>query len=381
MKIGILTQPLHTNYGGLLQAYALQTTLNRLGHDSLILDRHFPQPNTLRLFLGKTKRIALKYIAGRNNVEVNPFVPTQQQRDTYGRETNKFIHKYLNKSEVLFSTGALKLEAERHHFDAFIVGSDQVWRLQYSPCITNYFLDFLEGVSDIKRITYAASFGLDHWHFTEKTTRQCKQLAQQFDAISVREDSGIDLCRQYLGVDAVHVLDPTMLLDSDDYRTLALAEGEPESTGNLMTYILDPSDEKSAIIERVASTLGLKPFTVMPKQKLTSKTQCCIEDCVFPPVSKWIRGYIDAKFVVADSFHGCVFAILFNIQFIAVGNRQRGMARFVSLLRQYDLSDRLVCSLSELTDDLIHKTINWEKVNHKRSYLKCLSIDFIRSNL
>lgn len=381
MKVGILTQPLLTNYGGLLQAYALQTTLKRMGHDPLVLDRNRSQPNSLRTCLDRAKRFTLKYAMGKKDIQVVPFHASVEQVDIISRETNRFIRQHINKTEKIYSSNELKREFLRHHLDACIVGSDQVWRLNYSPCITNYFLDFLEGTPSIKRIAYAASFGVDYWHFNPKTTRECKRLAQQFDAISVREVSGIDLCKRYLGVDAAHVLDPTLLLDPDDYRALSLAEGVPENPGILMIYILDPSAEKTALVQLVASTLKMQPFTVMPLKKLNSETQACIEECVFPPVTQWLRGYIDAKFVVVDSFHGCVFALLFNIPFVVIGNKQRGMARFSSLLQVFNLTNRLVESPTELTQELICEPIKWEQVNRKLLSLKQFSLNFLQNNL
>lgn len=381
MKIGILTQPLHNNYGGLLQAYALQTKLKHLGHDALILDRHYPQPSRFQRYKSGAKRLVLKYVDGNPDVEVFPFQPSLDQLDIISRESRKFVRQHIKKTSNLYSTEELKREIIAHHFDAYIVGSDQVWRLEYSPCISNYFLDFLKDAPSVKRIAYAASFGVDHWHFKPITTQECKRLAQKFDAISVREASGVDLCKQYLEIDAIHVLDPTMLLDPDDYRALVLAAGEPKSTGNLMTYILDPTAEKTSVVRQVASALELQTFTVMPPKKLKRETQACIEECVFPPVTRWLRGYMDAKFVVADSFHGCVFAILFNIPFIAIGNQQRGIDRFVSLLRQFNLRNRLINPSTELSDELIHGSIDWAQVNQQRSILKEFSTDFLRTSL
>jgi len=381
MKIGILTQPLHTNYGGLLQAYALQTTLKRLGHDPLILDRNYSQPSCLKRCLGPVKRCAIKYVMGKRDIEIFPFRPSLAQMDTISKETSKFVQKNINKTEKLYSTNELKRQAETHQFDAYVVGSDQVWRLTSSPCITNYFLDFVEGGASVKRIAYAASFGVDYWHFDEKTTRQCSRLAKQFDAISVREDSGVELCRKHLGVDAVHVLDPTMLLAPDDYRALLQVEDEPESPGDLMTYILDPSEEKTAVIQRIASALGVKPFTVMPLHRLNVATQNSIEDCVYPPVTRWLRGYVDAKFVVTDSFHGCVFALLFNIPFIVIGNERRGMTRFVSLLQQFNLRSRLVDLLNKSPEKIVSEPINYDFVNLKIASLKEYSLGILKNNL
>ena len=100
---------------------------------------------------------------------------------------------------------------EQFHFDAFVVGSDQVWRPRYNAYIPNLFLDFTEGMS-VKRIAYAASFGTDQWEFSAEQTTISSFLAKKFDIVSVREASGIQLCKQNLGVDAIQVLDPSLLL-------------------------------------------------------------------------------------------------------------------------------------------------------------------------
>ena len=96
------------------------------------------------------------------------------------------------------------------------------------------------------------------------------------------------------------------------------------------------------IIEEVAKSLDLMPFKVMPKYQVNKKTIKQIDDCVFPPVTQWLRAFIDAEFVVCDSFHGAVFSIIFNKPFIVIGNKERGLARFSSLLKTYELEDRII---------------------------------------
>lgn len=380
MKIGIITQPLLYNYGGLLQAYALQTVLRKAGHEAIVLDRHFPSSLLRTKVLPPIKTAILRCLGRQKNRVFFPFYPTDAQKKIISRNTSVFIHDHINKTEILYSTEALRRVIEEKHLDAIVVGSDQVWRPRYSN-IKECFLDFLNKNSDIKRISYAASFGVSSWEFSSKLTLACSKLAQRFNAISVREDSGVGLCRDFLRVDAVHVLDPTLLLEPNDYRSLVLEKQERENDGNLMTYILDSSAPKSAIVERVAEQLNLTPFSVMSSVKLNHQTQDCIEDCVFPRVTQWLRGYMDANFLVTDSFHGCAFAILFNIPFLAVGNQQRGMARFDSLLRQFNLTDRLIFSPKDITYDVIQSDINWKKVNKIRAKLKADSLEFLAKNL
>ena len=152
------------------------------------------------------------------------------------------------------------------------------------------------------------------------------------------------LCREHFGVEALHVLDPTMLLDKEDYIRLIEAAGTPKSKGTLLNYILDETSEKRALIERIAKEKGLVPFRV--NSRVEDRT-APIEERIQPPVEKWLRGFYDAEFVVTDSFHACVFSILFGKPFVVVGNKERGIARFESLLKMFGLEDRLVCNIDD----------------------------------
>lgn len=362
MKIGILTQPLKNNYGGLLQAYALQKVLNDMGHEVWIINRTFKEPSFVRQYASLGKRIILKYILKKSLHPIFIFNPTKEEQKIIATYTSQFVKKHFPHVTKKIIRNKDMIHLNREGFDAYMVGSDQVWRPRYSPCITNYFLDFVEKGTKIKRIIYAASFGVSDWEFTEEQTRDCSRLAKYFNAVSVREDSGVDLCRKYLGVDAVHVLDPTMLLNTKDY--IHLLENEGKSSGNMMTYILDKTNEKKQMINDISKRLKLLPFSVMPNKMLTKETRGTeIKECIYPPVTKWLRGFIDAEFVVTDSFHGCIFSILFNKPFIVIGNPKRGMSRFNSLLKLFDLEDRLVNVTETNYNNLFIEEINWTKVN------------------
>ena len=199
--------------------------------------------------------------------------------------------------------------------------------------------------------------------------------------MSVREKSGLNLLRDFLNYNAgVHVLDPTMLLEKADYEAIAIAELEPKSAGNLFYYILDKSPAKQQIISTVSLQTGLIPFTQMPKcggsrKNLTER----IDDCVFPTVSAWLRAFMDAEMIITDSFHGCVFSIIFNKPFWVVGNPSRGMARFHSLLEMFGLEDRLITSGNLPTD--FFAPICWLDVNQKRYELQKYSLDFLMNAL
>lgn len=358
MRIGILTLSLHTNYGGILQAYALQTVLERMGHEVHVIEKN-RRPLSIpiqKMPFCYGKRI-VKNIIGR---KCPIFYEQKYNREQpiIRQNTDKFIKKYIHIAEYDdFS------DIKESEYDAIVVGSDQVWRPKYFGLnqIENAYLKFAEGWN-IKRIAYAASFGTDEWEYTPKQTYECGKLLRLFDAVSVREDSGVDLCKRYFGVEAQHVLDPTMLLNREDYIKLFEAADTPKSKGNLLCYILDETEEKKALIKRIADEKGLIPFNVKSQ---SDDINSPVSERIQPSLEQWLRGFYDAEFVVTDSFHACVFSILFNKPFIVYGNKARGMSRFMSLLNALGLHDRFLANLKEniLLDD-----INWNNV--KRPFYK-----------
>lgn len=376
MKIGILTQPLIVNYGGLLQNYALQQVLLRAGHEVETID-WYPSYNSLRERLYRVKRAMLSVFFPEKYPKFR-YQPTEEERKVIQRNTNYFISTYINHTEKVRSEEGFITKAKERKYDAYVVGSDQCWRPRYNAFLSSMFLDFTKG-EKTKRIAYAASFGTDQWEFTQEMTSICAPFAQRFDFVSVREDSGVKLCKEHLGVNAVHVLDPTLLLTKEDYIHLIEAEKEPKAKGTLFNYILDPDTVKSAFINRVAKERGLKSFQVLPKCQAETRTKDDIknriEDCVFPGVTTWLRAFMDAEMTIVDSFHGMVFSIIFNKPFWVIGNANRGMSRFTSLLKVFHLEERLL-DANQLHKVDINRPIDWASVNtileHKRDECKNL---------
>ena len=375
MNIGVLTQPLKNNYGGLLQAYALQKVLEELGHSAIVLDRHKAKVSTYRK-VGVYFKNFLRGVFGEKGLI---FFPNEDQIEFISQNTSQFIKENIKKTEILSSEKMLKQEFSDRAFNALIVGSDQVWRPKYS-IIEDYFLGFVKTEKNIKRIAYSASFGVDEWEFSSRQTKNVRKLIKKFDAISVREDSGVDLCKRYLGVDVSQTLDPTMLLSIKHYRMLALKSGEQPSFGDLVVYILDDCYEKRTFVQTAANDLNLSPLYLMPP-KLSRETQRTIGKCIFPSVNHWLNAFLHAKFVITDSFHGCVFSILFNIPFMAIGNKDRGLSRFKSLLKQFRLEDRLILSSDNISVPQLQRDIDWDGVNERREALRASSLEFLVKSL
>ena len=375
-KIGILTQHLHDNYGGLLQAYALQKFLTRQGHDVLTVDflsKNIGETVNPKPSLWGIKEIVIscirKYILKRNVEFILPL--NEAEKASIGRETRRFVAENIRITQRLSSLEEFKY-LDAYKFDAYIVGSDQVWRPRYSPGLPAFFLDFLGEDTKTKRIAYAASFGTDNCdEYSPEELVKYTALCEKFDAIGVREDSAVELCKNNFCAKVEHVLDPTILLEKDDYIDLVNKDKIPESAGNMMVYVLDRSPEKQRMINQVAVVRGLKPFTVMPEGARG----------VFPPVTQWLRGFMDAEYVVTDSFHGVAFSIIFNKPFIAIGNEGRGLARFTSVLKKFGLEERLVLTESELTKAKIDTEIDFVKVNEIKKIEQEFAFKFLEEPL
>ncbi len=364
MRIGILTLPLHFNYGGILQAYALQTILENMGHDVVVFDtdKHKSLP-LWKMPFSYGKRLIKKMLGIRC-----VFFYEQKFNKEYPiitQYTQQFIDKYIHRV-IVNDLGKLKEE----DFDAIVVGSDQIWRLEYFHNIKNAFLDFATSWN-IKRIAYAASFGIDRLDYPPELIHCCTQLIQKFDAVSVRELSGIKICKEFFNIEAKHVLDPTMLLTKDDYMKLVENAATNHKQVDFACYILDATKEKHDFISSLASAKGLIPFYVNSR---VEDHDAPLNERIQPPVEQWIRGFQDAKFIVTDSFHSCVFSILFNKPFVVLLNEYRGETRIVSLLNMFGLAR---CLYSENWNFDAMFAIDWNDVNKRLSDWRRISFDFL----
>ncbi len=371
MKIAILTQTPGSNYGGIIQNYALQKALKDMGCQPITINLPMVKPvSKNRIFFSECKTYIYRYLFHKNML-------TKSERFIINKNNRKFIKTHINLSELIYNTVKLSNYFSKHSFDAVIVGSDQTWRPKYSPDIYNFYLDFLENNHKIKKIAYASSFGTSDWEYTAEQTRRVSELAKNFDAISVREASGVDLCNEKLGVEAVHLLDPTLLLTAEDYSQLIK---QPKANKELFTYVLDESRYKQDFIQSIGKQLNLKQYTNQA-QKFDAKVKRPLEELITPPLEGWLQGFRDAEFVITDSFHGTVFSIINKKPFITLVNVKRGASRFESILSKLGLEERMVYDLHSFDKSVIKKQIDYEAVHQKLNALKEESLNFLKDNL
>ena len=349
MKIGIITIPPSFNYGNILQAWALQTVLQRMGHAVEII---VARPRRIKLPPYKkplvyAKRIFLKYSGANRNI----IVRYEDALAVLLQHTERFIQQYLNLCEYKSFC-----DIPVNRYDAFVVGSDQIWRKRYNSDICKCFLSFTEGWN-VKRVAYAASFGTSNWEYSMEETIDCARLLSIFDGISVREADAVRLVDERFHLKAIHVLDPTLLLEKEDYIQLFQNASTPPGSGDMLCYILGKEIEVQNKIHTIATERGLKPFKVYSRFDDQSAP---MSERIQPPVETWLRGFYDAKLVVTDSFHATVFSIIFQKPFILFGSGVRGNERMESLLKMagFDISkgitDNVFTPTSANMDILIH---------------------------
>ena len=353
MKVGILTQHFFRNYGGILQNWALQQVLIQMGHEPLTFE-HDTCYSRSRWLLRTVKQIVQKWSFA--SLPVYPY---------RGRVGHKPFIDFIIKNirSVMVHNFTSELE-HCYNCKAFIVGSDQVWRPAFNlGRLYNMFLDF---VSDsVRKIAYAASFGVSEWEYTVEETNRCRTLAKRFDAISVREDTAVTLCREYLDIKAEWVLDPTLLLDKEDYLTLCQ---EVEISKNLVfVYALHLSDNIICFANELAAEKHLEVKILRAGDALQPDDS----------IEQWVAMFRDADYVVTDSFHGMALSIVFNKPFFVFKNESGGVARYYSLLQVLGLEHRIVegQGQSQLDD------IDWNIVNKKRDEKRQESIHFLNESL
>ena len=351
MKIGIFTLPLVNNYGGILQAYALSRVLVGLGHE----------PRLINLRLQRSK-LSIAYIKFLVACALKKELCGAKFNPSYERDTSEFVAENIPLTAPVCTPADLKALCEKERFEAVILGSDQVFR-------PSYFADFADCFSlgflppNCTRIAYAASFGGDRLCGLKNPADLKAHAANlaKFKAISVRERDGVKLARECFGVDASWVLDPTLLANKEIYdKFLSHA---PKRKG--FAYILDPSPRSEAAIELLKKQSGLEIDEVNDRGNRIG-------------IKAWLSAIAGAEFVLTDSFHGCVFSIIFNKPFFVLVNASRGASRFSSLLGSFGLEDR---ALQDPKDARLDATIDWDGVNEALRRKREDSMKFLKTSL
>ena len=350
-KVGILT--LHysnNNYGAVLQAFSIFKLLENLGFESYIIN-YRPKISTLK---GKL------------------FIRLQK---LFGFEFDKFRKTYI-KSNMNINGGSENLNFLNKYFDAFVVGSDQVWRYRIdTKTLYTYFLNFVD--NDKIKIAYGASFGLDYWEGDEIVTSEVQHLMKHFHGISVREVSGVNICKNIFNSESELVMDPTLTINKKYFFEIAEKSCSNPLKENYLAYmLLDESDDVKLVFKELAQKRKLK-FVNIKGIPVFSKKGFYI----FNSLGKWLNLIKYAEIIVTDSFHCTVFSIIFHKKFVCLANKSRGVTRLQNLLNLIGEKSRFYMNPNEIDESLIFKEIDYRKIDSLLASEVGKSIDFLKKNL
>lgn len=364
MKVGILTLlPLNSNYGGILQAWALQKFISDLGYDVIIFNT--PQVGTLS-FKEKLFRYPLRvykrYVLGQKiivNFE-SKFVHNRKKIIPFVE--NKILTKIINRV----------VDINPQEYDYIIFGSDQVWRALYwcrtFPNISDAFGAFVQDTSKTKLISYAASFGKDNIEeYPQEKLSEISLLLKRFRGISVREKSGVDICNRHFDVNAKWVMDPTMLHSIDVYEDVC--KEIPIKNKFIASYFLEESELSKKIEEKILGNYN-GSYDKIKSNVLKAEVRG-IED--------WLATFRDAEFIMTDSFHGSVFSIIFGKPFIVLDNPNRGTGRIKSLLQLFNIENHFIESVESLDD--ISSYCHKEKTSQILTNIRYESSSWLQNSL
>ena len=306
-----------SNYGSIMTYYSLYCLLESFGKRTVLIDR----PG---------------------------FPPDHPLFKTDGR---RFQREHFPVTPVFAFS---ELEKLNEYADCFVMGSDQVWNFCISkPYHGAFFLNFVQ--DDKKKLSYAASFGHPGFYAPEEEIVKTRKLLERFDGISVRETGAVQIMNQTFGLKAERVLDPVFAVEPQMFIEL-MKQSRAAKMGRkkpyLCTYILDPTPEKREAIQYLAQMKGLPMVHMLDgyqehfeKNKAQFGMEGVVENL---KVEDWLYYLYHCDFFLTDSCHGASFAILFQKDFICIGNESRGLPRFESLAQLFHLEERFVYDAAEI---------------------------------
>lgn len=348
----------------------MQQALQRMGHEVWTDATRAPRRVSFQEHVVSSARAAAKLTL--RGLRVKPYRFLAAVDRAVDAPILQFPHEHISEVRVYQNSGQPDRDL-LNSFDAFVVGSDQIWRPEMMNVASN-LMSFLEPWDRRPRVAYAGSFGTSitkawHPHLVAETAA----LARRLTAVSVREDSGVELCRVMWGIDASRQTDPTMLIDREDYQTIA----GHVLPGGLVTYILDQTDAIQDLVDGLGRGLGADAVELYPRLPRSYKEFSTAPDKYLRPrVQDWLAAISRADHVLTDSYHGTVFSILFNRPFLAVVNTRRGAARFETLLRTYGLEDR-VAKFDGHDVERMDAPIPWGSVNERIAIERARGLGFL----
>jgi coenzyme F420-reducing hydrogenase beta subunit len=354
----ILTLTGYHNYGNVIQRYALQEFLRQNGYKFVSYADPFSDPHGIYSISRKTKlKTPLRFVKRFLNYQ-KPYWYVPKYNELYPE-----ARSWVNTIDFVNKNIWIKPFGPNDKYKNYIVGSDQVWRDWWGnrEILGYYFLNFLKG-RKANRIAYAASFGKDRAEdvMTKEEIEYVRPYIEEFNKISVREKTGVKILKETWGIEDVdEVVDPTLLLKASDYSKLIdNSKVKYDKIAPIFAYILKETPDLQKFIRKIQDN---KKQAMTKIHASTGK-----ENDKLPPVELWLKGFRDAELVVTNSFHGMLFSIINNTNFIIIGRKDGGLSRIKDLLSKYGI-DNLFVDETKLDNFDFSKleNVDWKSVNEK----------------
>lgn len=366
MKVEIITRHSVPNYGSLLQSYATQNTIEKLGYESEIINytRYEERYNNLAntLLQGKkwNKNIVLRTIY--------KMIQTPNYAKMY-KKFEAFRKDFLKETESEYGS-CEELTENIPTADIYCSGSDQIWgKIGTKNFDESYFLEFAK---NRKCISYASSFGKTE--LSEELKEKLPKLLEKYSKILVREDSAKDILNSFGIKNAEQVLDPTLLMTKDEWQNLAKkSKLNLENKKYILMYQLHDNKEFDAFAKRFAKEKKMKLLRISPSIFHIIRSGKLI---YLPNQFDFLNYFNNAEYILTDSFHATVFSIIFNKKFIDIMPKNNTGTRIKSILNLFNIPNRILNSYTDF--NLIDGEINYNEVNEKIMKERENSINLLR---
>lgn len=368
MKVDIITRHAIANYGSILQCYATIRTFEKIGVEAEIIDyirEEESNENLVKTYIKNSKfwnknfitRVIYKLLQMPNLRKMNN--KFENYRKKYLKLTEK---QYINKEELINNLP----EA-----DIYCTGSDQVWgQIANDDYDENYFLSFVP--KNKKCISYAASFGKDN--IKDSLKHVLPELMEKYSTILVREDSAVKILNEVcLSKNTKLVLDPTMLLEKEEWESFCLCNKEKKPY--ILVYQLHHNKNFDIYLKKLQKKTKLKVIRISPSFYFMFKNGKLL---YLPTLEEFITYFKNAEYVVTDSFHGTVFSILFNKKMICILPQKTG-TRIESVLNLFQIEGRIIKDYNDFS--VLNKDIDYQKVNIILNQERLKSINYLKEAL
>lgn len=367
MKVSFITRHAITNYGSLLQTYALQYIIQRMGYEVEVIDYIREDEDYKKIANSLVKKSKTWNKNGLTRAIYCALVSPEYM--FMGKKFEKMRKQFLQLTSQKY-VNIEELVSEKPVADIYCTGSDQVWgpigTNEYDPA---YFLDFCS--KQDKKIAYAGSFGKTE--FTEEIKQVYANMLSKYQHIAVREKSAQEIL-QSLGIPSTQVLDPTLLLTKHEWMELVQIKKNKKIKNDkyVLVYQLHRNDAMDKYAEQFAKKANLPLYRVSPSIHQVTRGGKFIW---LPDLGEFLEAINNATYFITDSFHGTAFAINLNTQFIEILPNNNTGTRNQSILEMTGLSNRI---LKEENDfHFITEMIDFSEVNSIISVEREKSIEIL----